>query len=270
MPFGKHQISRLIAGGNPIYGYSHFNYVFSSHMADYHTPGRVLSFLKQLERAGVNAWQASWSERLESDWLNYKEHGGKLQLLLLSRPQFNDEPEKSLARAMKLKPLCIAQHGASTRKFWDAGQMDLALEYLKRVRDTGVMVGLSCHDPQILEYTAERNWDLDYYMTCVYNIHRPRAVFEKLLGGQLPLGEIYLPDDPQRMMAAMRQSKKPCLAYKVLAAGRLVSSPQQVRERIETSFKGIKPNDGIIVGLYQRVNDQIGQTAQFVREVLKA
>jgi hypothetical protein len=269
MPFGKHRITRLIAGGNPIYGYSHFNYVFSAHMADYHTTPRVLAFLKQLERAGVNAWQASWSERLETDWLQYKEQGGKLQLLLLSRPQFNDDPEKALARAMKLKPLCIAQHGASTRKHWDAGQLDKSLDYLKRIRDTGVMVGLSCHDPRILAYTAERNWDLDYYMTCVYNIHRPREVFEKLLGGQLPLGEIYIPGDPDVMMAAIRQSKKPCLAYKVLAAGRLVTSPQQVRERIQASLKGIKPTDGIIVGMYQRMNDQIGQTAQFVREALQ-
>jgi hypothetical protein len=267
MPFGPHRITRLIAGANTIYGYSHFNYVLSAHMADYHSTGRVLSFLKQLERSGVNAWQASWSERLETDWLRYKEQGGKLQLLLLSRPNFNEEPHM-LARAMKLKPLCIAQHGGSTRKHWDAGQMNLSLDYLKRIRDTGAMVGLSCHDPKVLEYTAEKNWDLDYYMTCVYNIHRPREVFEKLLGGELPLGEIYMPSDPPKMMAAIRQTKKPCLAYKVLAAGRLVSSPKQVRERIEAVLKGIKPTDGIIVGMYQRVNDQIGQTAQFVREVL--
>ena len=102
--FGSHQISRLIAGANPIYGYSHFNYVFSAHMGEYHTTERVLSFLRQLERAGLSTWQASWSERLETDWLRYKEEGGKLQLLLLSRPDFNDKPEM-LQRAVKLKPM---------------------------------------------------------------------------------------------------------------------------------------------------------------------
>jgi len=92
VPFGKHRITRLVAGANPIYGYSHFNYVFSAHMGDYHTTERVLSFLRELERAGLNTWQASWSERLETDWLKYKDQGGKLQLLLLSRPNFNDQP----------------------------------------------------------------------------------------------------------------------------------------------------------------------------------
>ena len=34
------------------------------------------------------------------------------------------------------------------------------------------------------------------------------------------------------------------------------------------ALKGIKPGDAMIIGLYQRYNDQIGQTAQFVREIL--
>ena len=72
-------------------------------MGEYHTTARVLAFLRELERAGLNTWQASWSERLETDWLKYKEQGGKLQLLLLSRPNFNDQPEM-LNRAVKLKP----------------------------------------------------------------------------------------------------------------------------------------------------------------------
>ena len=58
------------------------------------------------------------------------------------------------------------------------------------------------------------------------------------------------------------------LAYKVLAAGRTVDSPQQVKERMAATFNGIKPADTVIIGMYQRFNDQIGQTAQFVREIL--
>jgi len=265
--FGKHKITRLIAGANTIYGYSHFNYVFSAHMTDYHSTPRVLSFLHELERAGLNTWQASWSERLENDWLRYKDAGGKLQLLILSRPGFNDQPE-ILPRVMKLKPMGIAQHGVSTNRFWDAGQFEKSLDYLKRIRDTGAMVGLSCHNPLEVEYAEEHGWDVDYYMTALYYMVRPRAEFEKLLGGHLPLGEVYLPTDPPRMMEAIRKAKKPCLAYKILAAGRTVDSPEQVKERMSAALQGIKPGDAMIIGLYQRFNDQIGQTAQFVRELL--
>jgi hypothetical protein len=267
VPFGKHRITRLVAGANPVYGYSHFNYVFSAHMGEYHTTERVLSFLRELERAGLNTWQASWSERLETDWLKYKDQGGKLQLLLLSRPNFNDQPEM-LRRAMKLKPMGIAQHGVSTNRFWDAGQFDYCRDYLKHIRDTGAMVGLSCHNPLEVEYAEEKGWDLDYYMTSLYYMVRPRAEFEKLLGGHVPLGEIYLPSDPPRMMETIRKASKPCLAYKILAAGRTVDSPRQVKERLAAALNGIKPADAVIIGMYQRFNDQIGQTAQFVREIL--
>jgi len=266
VPFGKHKITRLVAGANPIYGYSHFNYVFSAHMGEYHSTPRVLAFLRELERAGLNTWQASWSERLETDWLKYKEQGGKLQLLILSRPTFNDEPEM-LQRAIRLKPLGIAQHGGATNRLWDAGQFDRSLDYLKRIRDTGAMVGLSCHNPLEVEYAEEKGWDVDYFMTSLYYMIRPREVFEKMLG-QVPLGEVYLPGDPPRMMETIRKASKPCLVYKVLAAGRSVNSPKEVRERMSVALNGIKPGDALIIGMYQHFNDQIGQTAQFVREIL--
>jgi hypothetical protein len=267
VPFGKYKLTRLIAGANPIYGYSHFNYVFSAHMGEYHTTARVLAFLRELERAGLNTWQASWSERLETDWLKYKEQGGKLQLLVLSRPTFNDQPEM-LNRVMKLKPLGIAQHGGSTNRFWDMKQMDRSLDYLKRIRDLGVMVGLSCHNPLEVEYSEQRHWDVDYYMTSLYYVNRPREEFEKLLG-HVPLGEIYLPADRPKMLEMIRRTPKPCLTYKVLAAGRAVNSPKQVREHLGVALNGVKPADPVIIGLYQRFNDQIGQTAEFVREIMR-
>lgn len=266
VPFGKHRVTRLIAGANPIYGYSHFNGILSAHMSEYHTHERVVTFLESLERAGVNTWQASWSERLEKDWLRYKDQGGKLQLLLLSRPTFNDEPEM-LKRAMKLKPLGIAQHGSRTNQYWETGQMDRSLDYLQRIRDTGAMVGLSCHNPREVAYAEDKGWPVDYYMTCLYYMNRSRQALEKLLG-EAPLGEIYLLSDPPKMMATIRQSKKPCLAYKALAAGRTINSPQQVREKLAAALHGIKPTDAVIVGVYQRFSDQIGQNAQFVREIL--
>ena len=256
VPFGKHRITRLIAGANTIYGYSHFNNLFSAHMVEYNSTERVLAFLAELERAGLNIWQASWSERLETDWLRYKDQGGKLQLLVLSRPDFNDRPE-ILPRVMNLKPLGISQHGVRTNRYWEAGELDRSLDYLKRIRDTGAMVGLSCHNPRELDYAEDKAWPVDYYMTSLYYMNRSRQTFEKLLG-EIPLGELYLPSDPPKMMAVIRQVKKPCLAYKVFAAGRTIDSPQQVRERLAAALTGIKPTDAVILGMYQRYTDQIG------------
>ncbi len=41
-----HRVTKLILGGNPIYGHSHFNRLYSQHLRDYHTPERVIQLLR--------------------------------------------------------------------------------------------------------------------------------------------------------------------------------------------------------------------------------
>src|SRR5262249_33932397 len=57
---GKHDVSRLIIGGNPMYGHSHFNKLLSAHQREWHTPERVLALLKRAEEVGINTWQNSY------------------------------------------------------------------------------------------------------------------------------------------------------------------------------------------------------------------
>src|SRR5262245_45662242 len=64
---GPHSVTRLIVGGNPVYGHSHFNRHLSRHMTDWHTPDRVQELLARCERAGVNTWQNSYAERTLAD-----------------------------------------------------------------------------------------------------------------------------------------------------------------------------------------------------------
>src|SRR5581483_8850612 len=95
-------------------------------------------------------------------------------------------------------------------------------DLLKRIRDQGVLVGLSAHNPALVELSEEKGWDVDYYMCCLYYRTRSRDEYVALLGKDLPLGEIYLPSDPPRMYKVVQATKKPCLVYKVLAAGRMI------------------------------------------------
>src|SRR5438309_4130890 len=64
---GPHAVSRLILGGNPIYGYSHFNRLLSQHQTTWNTPERVVELLKRCEKAGVNTWQNSYADRTLQD-----------------------------------------------------------------------------------------------------------------------------------------------------------------------------------------------------------
>ena len=58
-------------------------------------------------------------------------------------------------------------------------------------------------------------------MTCVYQRNRSDEEMKKLLGYvPLPPRELYLTEDPPRMFQAVHKTKRVCLAFKILAAGR--------------------------------------------------
>jgi hypothetical protein len=263
---GKHEITRLIIGGNPIYGHSHFNRLLSQYQTDWHTPERVVALLKRCEQAGINCWQNSYAERTLQDLERYRETGGKMHWLCLGKPDWDQHPER-IKDAAKHKPIGIAPHGALAERLHRNKKLADLTDLLKRIRDEGVLVGLSAHNPELIELAEEKDWKIDYYMCCLYYLTRPREEYQKLLGADLPLGEIYLPTDPPRMFKTVRAVKKPCLVYKVLAAGRRIGSKTEICECLKTALTKIKPSDAMIVGMYQQLGDQVGENAALVREL---
>lgn len=263
---GEHAVTRLIIGGNPIYGYAHFNKLLSQHQVAWHTPERVVALLKRCEQAGINTWQNSYAERTLHDLDRFRAAGGKLRWLCLGKPDWDQKPE-AINDAAKRKPIGIAPHGQLAERLRRENRLPVLIDLLKRIRDQGVLVGLSAHNPALIELAEDKGWDVDYYMCCLYYLTRPRDEFKKLLGDHLPLGEIYLPSDPPRMFAAIQAARRPCLAYKVLAAGRKISTPAEIRGSFETALTSIKPTDALIVGMYQQFGDQVGENASLVREL---
>jgi hypothetical protein len=67
------------------------------------------------------------------------------------------------------------------------------------------------------------------------------------------------------MFEVMRQADVPCLAFKILAAGRLCDRQEWVERAFEDTFRQIKPNDAVIVGMYPEYEDQPAINADYVR-----
>lgn len=264
---GKYQVSRLMVGSNPLYGYSHFNRLFSQHMVEWATPEHVAELLRNCWGHGINTWQFSHSERSLADLRRHREEGGQMQWILLSHPEIEDN-RALLREVAKLKPIGIVLHSVSAERKRSAGKLEEIRDFLKAVRDTGVMAGLSAHDPALIEEAEERGWETDFYMAAMYYMNRAREVLQKMLGGKAPLGEIYLPDDPPRMCQTIRRTKKSCLCYKVLAAGRLTDSAAQIDQAFQFVLENIKPQDAMIIGMYPRYMDQVTDNAARVRRLL--
>ena len=256
---GKHSVSRLICGSNTFGAGSHLSVFVNQEMRAYFTPDQVLKTLRRCQEVGIDCWQ-SGAGSLDL-YRRLAAEGGKMSLLAIAS---GDAAEiKALAEGGCIG---IAHHGETTDKLFKSGRLDEAREYLKRVRDAGMLAGVSTHMPAVVDSVESKGWDVDYYMCCVYERHRSAADLEALLGqAPIPVGEVYLPKDPPRMFKAMRATRRPCLAFKILAAGRLSERKEWVEKAFRETFEGIKPADAVIVGFYDRYSDQAAEAAALVR-----
>jgi hypothetical protein len=266
--FGKTEITRLIIGSNPFYGYSHFNRILDAAMREYYTPERRVEVLLACERQGINSWQLHYNDQPREDLKHYRAAGGKMNLILLADFELMTNPAL-LPEIAKLGPLGIAHHGNRTDERFRNNEKGKVKDFLKMVRDTGVMVGLSTHNPNVIDCVESENWDIDYYQACLYRVSRTaeeaRAEFK-----EAPIGETYMEKDPERMCRVIRQTKKPCLAFKLFGAGRTVNSRQQIESAFRFALTNIKPGDAVIVGMFPKFSDQVTENVSIVRKLLQA
>jgi hypothetical protein len=259
--FAGADISRLVVGCNPFYGFAHFNNTLGAIMRDYYTAERVCDVLHQCARFGINAYNYVNLGRAPQDWDRFLGEGGQMHLVV----QGMDDP---VPLVRNLKPLAMYHHGGRTDSAYQNGRIAEVREWCKRVRDLGVAVGVGTHKPEVIALVEEQGWDVDFYAGCVYNITRTADEWRKVLNGELleMAGEIYLQSDPPRMFRVMRQTTKPCFAFKILAAGRI--REQDADATFRRAFESIKPTDAIFVGMFPRTKDEVRENAERVHRIL--
>lgn len=259
MKFGNAEIGRLIAGCNTFYGFAHFNQTLSKVMSEYYTAERVCEVLHQCNQFGISAFNYYPDGRGRPDLERFLAEGGKMHLIVQGMP----DPS---ATVKALKPLAVYHHGENTDKAFQNGMMDDVKEWCKKVRGMGTLVGVGTHKPEVIAMVEEQGWDVDFYAGCVYNRTRTREEWGKVLNGELVemQGECYLQSDPPRMYKVMRATRKPCFAFKIMAAGRVTNAEQAFR----TAYESIKPNDGVFIGLFPHAKDEIRENAERVHRLL--
>jgi hypothetical protein len=280
VPLGPRRVTRLIVGSNPFRGYSHFNAILNQTMAEWNTDERAAQVLLDCQKAGINTYQSSFFQpRWERIFELFHKEGGKIQWICLTTPSdvmHEPRPEtpewvrdgqlKVIDSVLKFKPIAMVHHGSDTDSLWRAGKIDYLKTYIDKVHDAGCLAGISLTTPATLESIESKGWPVDFYMTALYDLSRTEAEIKKEFG-VTPVGDAFFAEDPPRMCEVIRKVKRPCLAYKILAAGRKCRSPREVRQTFEWTFKNIKPTDAVIVGLYPRFTDQITEDTTTVRQI---
>ena len=85
MKFFHAEISRMVLGVNPFYGYAHYNNNFGNAMREWYTPDRVCAVMHQCTRFGINAFNYVHLDRGPQDWMRFQAEGGQMHLIRTAR-----------------------------------------------------------------------------------------------------------------------------------------------------------------------------------------
>ncbi len=262
---GDYQISRLIIGHNPFKGNSHFSEAMDRDMREYFTQERMIETLFECERQGLTVMQSRGDQEIMAMVDEYRQRGGKLHWICQTATEWDDIPD-NIHTIARHRPIAIYHHGSHTDSLYKEGRLEVVRDYLKLVRDLGLLVGVGTHMPEIIEHIEEHNWDVDFYMACLYNLSKVERTSMLVSGERTE--EPFDDADREIMCDTIRKTSKTCLAFKILAASRKATTPAAVREAFEFAFRHIKPTDAVVVGMFPKYKNQIEENARIVREVV--
>jgi hypothetical protein len=241
---GTLEVSRLILGSNPFWGYSHKSAQLDEEMRRHHTDERIVQILDEAASCGVTAVASPPEERWRKLWTRYVAGGGKLRYWI---SQCHGDPGQMLAeidRSVAAGAAAVFIQGARVEEQFGKGAFDLLRTWIEHIKGAGLPAGAAAHWPEVHPELERRGFPTDFYYQCMYNASKTSD---------------YSPAEREKAAATIARLTKPVIAYKILAAGRLTAA-----EGFEYAFSRIKRKDGICVGIYaERAIDQIRQNATY-------
>jgi hypothetical protein len=270
---GHTDVTRLIPGSNTLVGNSHRNTKLDREMAEYFTPERVVSFLHECQAAGINTALLRGDYHRVLHWLElFRREGGQLNWIAQTAPEMHDVFSNIRIIAAGGGGACY-YHGGKTDNLWLEGKIDRVKDYIAAIRDAGMSPGLGTHIPEVIEYAHERQWDVDFYMACLHNLshqQRESAVATGLGSGDEDHLFANGDADRQAMCKVIRAVDKPCIAFKILGAGRRCETQADVRDAFGWTFANIKPTDAVCVGFFPKHSDQVAQNVSYTLDAIEA
>jgi hypothetical protein len=241
---GTLEVSRLILGSNPFWGYSHKSPQLDEEMRRHHTDERIMQILDEAADCGLTALASPPDERWVKLWARYLEQGGRLKTWISQCHGYPEQMPEEIDRSVKAGARAIFIQGARVEEQFGKGNFDVLRSWIERIKEAGLPAGAAAHWPEIHSELERRKFPTDFYYQCFYNVSKTSD---------------YSAAEREKALATIKGLPKPVIAYKILAAGRLTAS-----EGFEYAFSHIARKDGVCVGIYaQKAIDQIRQNATY-------
>lgn len=249
-------VTRLIIGANPFGGFSHQGKQRSEEMKAYHTVDRILETWQRAEAAGINTMISNnTSENVLEALRKYVPAGGALQWIAQLNSKGKPSMFAAIDEAAEIGCKALYFHGMFLDDAYERKDTSDLRAWVEHARQYGVPVGSAGHMPEAHLWLNEFGI-FDFHVVC----------FSRCGSLHKGAGEKFSLADIPPAAACTRAIQKPCIAYKIMQAGRI-----DARMAFEYAYENIKPTDVVNVGIHRGdKDDMVEEDAAIVREILGA
>ena len=248
---GTLEVSRLILGSNPFWGYSHKSAALDEEMRRHHTDARIIEILDEAASCGLTAVASPPDERWTKLWARYRDGGGRLKIWIAQCHGAPEQMPQEIDRSVKAGAGAVFIQGMRVEEQFGKGRFDTLRAWIDLIKEAGLPAGAAAHWPEIHPELERRGFPTDFYYQCFYNVSKTSD---------------FSAAERERAVAVIAAIGKPVIAYKILGAGRLAAA-----DGFEYAFSRIRRKDGVCVGIYaQNAVDQIRQNATFTEMLTRS
>jgi len=248
------RLSRLLIGANPFGGYSHQNAERDARMREYYTPDKIVETLRQAEDEGYTGMVANnETPHVLEAVAKYIQEGGKLQWIAQLNCIHKPDMQAAIDEAVEIGAKAVYFHGALVDSAYASDEKDKVRAWFAYAQDKGVPAGAAAHDPRAHVWLDDLNV-ADFHAVCFFNcgsLHSGK-------GEKFSLRDLFVAANLTQKL------NKPCIAYKVLGAGRI-----DAQMGLEYALEHIKPTDVVNLGMFRGDReDMVGFNAKLARRIL--
>ena len=211
--YGGLSVPRLIIGTNWMLGFSHTTHAKDVQINTWMDRKRIAEILEVFMKAGVDAIYGARPEKKLQEATKDAEDATGRELIIMGTPSMNlagtqeaeDENKRVLDSFVEIGTKVLMPHQQTTDALLDRTTRSIRRweEFVKLIRERGMIPGLSTHMPESIIYADETGIDVDSYIQ-LYNA-----------AGFLMQVEV------EWVHQVIQNAKKPVMTIKPLAAGRL-------------------------------------------------
>ena len=248
------EVTRLILGANPFGGFSHQTRERDEEMRSFYTKDRILETWERAAQAGINAMITNnETEHVLNAVREHRAAGGELQWIAQVASRKTGNMLDSIDEVVGIGCCALFLHGGYVDRCYGSKDQETVRSWCEHARSAGIPVGVAGHAPEVHDWVD--GLDIaDFHAVCFFNCGT-------LHDGK---GQKFKLSDVGPAIACARRINKPCIAYKIMGAGRI-----EPRMAFEHAFAGIKPADVVNVGMHRGDNDNmVEENAAIVREIL--